>query len=65
MRGCERDHGASDDARKAVLVHCKGGFGRSVVFACCLLIWEHDIPGRQLLGWVRVVRPPPKASEAL
>lgn len=41
----------------AVLVHCKGGFGRSIVFACCLLIWEHDIPGRSLLGWVRIVRP--------
>lgn len=54
MRGCERHVGGED---KAVLVHCKGGFGRSVVFACCLMIWEHDLPGRQMLGWVRVVRP--------
>lgn len=45
------------DKEPAVLIHCKGGFGRSIVFACCLLIWEHDIPGRSLLGWVRIVRP--------
>lgn len=42
--------------RPAVLIHCKGGFGRSVVYACCLLIHWHDVPGRALLGWVRIVR---------
>jgi len=40
-----------------VLVHCKGGFGRSVVLAVCLLIHWHDVPGRALLGWSRIVRP--------
>jgi protein-tyrosine phosphatase len=41
----------------AVLVHCKGGFGRSAVLACCLAIYTYDIPGRALLGWVRIARP--------
>jgi len=42
---------------KAVLVHCKGGFGRSMVIACCLVIYKYDVPGRALLGWARIVRP--------
>jgi len=42
---------------EAVLVHCKGGFGRSVVLACCLAISRLDVPGAALLGWVRVARP--------
>mmetsp|Transcript_1135 Transcript_1135/g.1673 ORF Transcript_1135/g.1673 Transcript_1135/m.1673 type:complete len:500 (+) Transcript_1135:33-1532(+) len=46
----ERDAGA-------MLVHCKGGFGRSVVLACCLAIHTYNIPGRALLGWVRIARP--------
>lgn len=41
----------------AMLVHCKGGFGRSVVMACCCLIHQYDVPGRALLGWVRIARP--------
>jgi len=41
----------------AVLVHCKGGFGRSVVLAACLAIHRYDLPGSALLGWVRVARP--------
>merc|ERR1719329_213407 len=41
----------------AVLFHCKGGFGRSVIYACCLLIHWCDLPGRALLGWVRIMRP--------
>merc|ERR1719181_744806 len=41
----------------AVLVHCKGGFGRSVTVACCILIDRFDVSGRALLGWVRLVRP--------
>jgi hypothetical protein len=41
----------------SVLVHCKGGFGRSVVLACCLAIHTYDISGRALLGWVRIARP--------
>mmetsp|Transcript_59751 Transcript_59751/g.156695 ORF Transcript_59751/g.156695 Transcript_59751/m.156695 type:complete len:208 (-) Transcript_59751:91-714(-) len=40
-----------------VVVHCKGGFGRSVVLACCLAIDRFDLPGAALLGWARVVRP--------
>lgn len=42
---------------EALLVHCKGGFGRSVVTACCYLIWKYDVSGRALLGWVRIARP--------
>jgi len=45
------------EGHKAMLVHCKGGFGRSVVLACCILIHWHDMPGRSLLGWARIVRP--------
>jgi len=41
----------------AVLIHCKSGFGRSVVLACCLVIYLHDADGRGLLGWSRLVRP--------
>lgn len=40
-----------------VLVHCKGGFGRSVVMACCLIIDTFDVSGAALLGWVRIARP--------
>jgi len=45
------------DSGQAILVHCKGGFGRSIVLICCLLIHRLDVPGRALLGWVRIVRP--------
>jgi hypothetical protein len=41
----------------AVLIHCKSGFGRSVLLACCLAIHEFDIPGSALFGWSRIVRP--------
>merc|ERR1719282_2044203 len=41
----------------AILVHCKGGFGRSMVLACCFLIYQYNIPGCALLGWARIVRP--------
>mmetsp|Transcript_56594 Transcript_56594/g.132784 ORF Transcript_56594/g.132784 Transcript_56594/m.132784 type:complete len:522 (+) Transcript_56594:52-1617(+) len=40
-----------------IYVHCKGGFGRSVVLACCHLIHVHDIPGAAILGWTRIARP--------
>lgn len=40
-----------------MLVHCKSGFGRSVLLACCLIIYAYDVPGRPLLGWVRMARP--------
>jgi len=40
-----------------VVVHCKGGFGRSVVLACCLAIDRFDISGEALLGWCRIARP--------
>lgn len=42
---------------EAVLFHCKAGFGRSMVAACCHLIWRHNVPGRSLVGWARIVRP--------
>jgi hypothetical protein len=46
-----------DESLGAVLVHCKGGFGRSVVLACCLAIHRYDVPGSALLGWARIARP--------
>lgn len=46
-------HGVGD----GVLVHCKGGFGRSVTLSCCLLIDRFNIPGAALLAWVRLCRP--------
>jgi len=41
----------------AVMVHCKGGFGRSVVLAFCLAISRFDVPGIALMGWGRITRP--------
>jgi hypothetical protein len=41
----------------AVLIHCKGGFGRSVFLACLLVIYKYDVPGRGVLGWARIARP--------
>lgn len=46
-----------DSLSPAVAVHCKGGFGRSAVLACCLAIERFDLPGRAALAWVRLVRP--------
>lgn len=43
--------------KEAIFIHCKGGFGRSVVMACCGLVACYDLPGRALLGWIRIVRP--------
>jgi len=45
------------EADQAVCVHCKGGFGRSVLLICCLAIHTWDVPGDAMLGWVRVTRP--------
>jgi len=42
---------------RAIAIHCKSGFGRSALFACVLIIYLWDVPGRALLGWVRIVRP--------
>jgi hypothetical protein len=47
----------NNESLGAVLVHCKGGFGRSVVLACCLAIYRYDVPGSVLLGWARIARP--------
>uniref|UniRef100_A0A7S0G134 Tyrosine specific protein phosphatases domain-containing protein n=1 Tax=Pyrodinium bahamense TaxID=73915 RepID=A0A7S0G134_9DINO len=55
LKVCEGYSGGSGS--NAVLVHCKGGFGRSVMFACCLAIYRLNIPGEALLGWVRMARP--------
>lgn len=41
----------------AILVHCKGGFGRSVVLAACLAIERVDISGAAALGLFRIMRP--------
>ncbi|CAE8637375.1 unnamed protein product [Polarella glacialis] len=40
-----------------IAVHCKGGFGRSVVLACAIAIDQFDVSGTALFGWVRIVRP--------
>lgn len=42
---------------EGILFHCKGGFGRSVLMACCLMIDQYDVSGSALLGWVRIARP--------
>jgi len=47
----------ANELPNAVAVHCKGGFGRSVVLACCVAIEKYDIPGDALMGWVRISRP--------
>lgn len=44
-------------AEHAICVHCKGGFGRSVLLACVLAVYHYDVSGRAMLGWVRVARP--------
>jgi hypothetical protein len=49
--------GGISDKSPALLVHCKSGFGRSVLLACCLIIFAYNVPGRALLGWARLVRP--------
>mmetsp|Transcript_6438 Transcript_6438/g.15628 ORF Transcript_6438/g.15628 Transcript_6438/m.15628 type:complete len:519 (+) Transcript_6438:56-1612(+) len=60
MPDCLRQVFAECEAHKdegATLFHCKGGFGRSVMMACCYLIYKHNISGRALFGWVRMARP--------
>mmetsp|Transcript_67730 Transcript_67730/g.189005 ORF Transcript_67730/g.189005 Transcript_67730/m.189005 type:complete len:427 (+) Transcript_67730:1-1281(+) len=42
---------------QAVAIHCKCGFGRSVMVACYLAAKAYNLPGRALLGWVRLARP--------
>ncbi|CAK0909557.1 unnamed protein product [Prorocentrum cordatum] len=49
-------HMAAEDGG-AVLVHCKGGFGRSVFLACLFVIHKYNVSGRGLLGWARIARP--------
>lgn len=46
-----------DNCEGAVAIHCKGGFGRSLMLACAVILNYFDVPGRALLGWVRIVRP--------
>merc|ERR1740121_2494202 len=41
---------------KSILIHCKGGFGRSIVLACLLIIERYDVPGEIVLAWVRMMR---------
>ncbi|CAK0804551.1 unnamed protein product [Prorocentrum cordatum] len=50
-----RHVGLQDGA--AMVVHCKGGFGRSVFLACLRVIYRYDVPGCGLLGWARMARP--------
>eukprot|EP00931_Biecheleriopsis_adriatica_P073440 TRINITY_DN47722_c0_g1_i1.p1 TRINITY_DN47722_c0_g1~~TRINITY_DN47722_c0_g1_i1.p1 ORF type:complete len:532 (+),score=124.33 TRINITY_DN47722_c0_g1_i1:42-1598(+) len=53
----ERCTASASERRAAVLVHCKAGFGRSMVYAACWLIHKFDVPGSSLLGWLRMCRP--------
>jgi cell division cycle 14 len=53
IRMCQEDAGRDG----AVLIHCKGGFGRSMILACMVVMCRYDVPGRALLGWVRMARP--------
>jgi len=53
LRACPDE----DDSSSVVFVHCKGGFGRSMVLACCLAIDRLDVPGSTLLAWARLARP--------
>jgi len=46
-----------DGSKGAIAVHCKGGFGRSICCASKLISLRYSIPGRALLGWLRIVRP--------
>lgn len=48
---------ASEAGRRALCIHCKGGFGRSVLLAAVLIVHRHDVSGRAVLGWVRIARP--------
>jgi len=41
----------------AVMIHCKGGFGRSVVLAACLAIDKFHISGAAALVFFRIMRP--------
>lgn len=45
------------DEGGAIAVHCKGGFGRSAILACAVVIDQLNVDGAALLGWLRVVRP--------
>lgn len=54
------DQGSKSDGssgRPVLAIHCKGGFGRSMLLACVLLVFLHDVPGRAVLAWSRIVRP--------
>jgi len=53
----EADGYAAAGGAQGAAIHCKGGFGRSVTMACLLTIVRFDLPGRGLLGWVRITRP--------
>lgn len=55
MHACEMVGAPSASA--AAFFHCKSGFGRSAMYACCLLTSKYEIPGNALLGWLRLVRP--------
>mmetsp|Transcript_83182 Transcript_83182/g.243905 ORF Transcript_83182/g.243905 Transcript_83182/m.243905 type:complete len:495 (+) Transcript_83182:66-1550(+) len=57
LRACDGFMQGQASDSDAVMCHCKGGFGRSVVLACCLAISRWDVPGAALLGWIRIMRP--------
>lgn len=40
-----------------IALHCKGGFGRSMCCASKIISLRYGIPGRALLGWIRIARP--------
>merc|ERR1712187_571000 len=44
------------DNGRAIAIHCKGGFGRSVLIATCIISQYFGVPGSTLLAWVRICR---------
>jgi hypothetical protein len=57
LNACGDTLAAHDEFGSATLIHCKGGFGRSIILACCLAIHAYDVPGHAMIGWVRMARP--------
>jgi protein-tyrosine phosphatase len=47
---------AADEGRR-VLIHCRGGLGRSATFAAGYLVYRYGISARRAIGYVRSIRP--------
>lgn len=47
---------AQKNVTGCIAIHCKSGFGRSIVMAALLLMYRYKFPGRAALGWCRLCR---------